>query len=314
MRHWVLILLLALLGLSSCKEGLTSHNITLNGVDHGKKLYQGPKDCTACHGLGLNGNGYIPGCYNCHGTMWNLDEHKVSRGGVMHMDGVIQAEQVCGDCHGTDLKGKGDGPRFQRPSCYSCHDDNWTGLDTHVVNKSGVLHATGLWSPDTKCVNCHGSDLKGNSNPNSGAVSCYSCHGAKWDIADHTISQGGKLHKTGLYEPDSNCVECHGSDLKGDADGGPSCYSCHDDLWDWVDHNDNEDGVGHASDKDDPYNDCVRCHGSDLTGDGTAPSCYECHGAKWDGGGDDKIAPQANLKPRQSKAQSYLTLVRSQGQ
>jgi len=321
MRHWVLILAVALFGLAGCKEGLTSHNITLSGVDHGKKLYQGPKDCTACHGVGLNGNAYIPGCYNCHGTMWNLDEHRVSRGGVMHMDGVIKAKDNCGSCHGTDLKGKGSGERFQRPSCYQCHDDNWTGLDTHVLNKNGVIHAKGLWNPTANCTNCHGSNLKGNASANSGAVSCYKCHGAKWEIADHTISKNGKLHKSGLYSPSTNCVECHGSDLKGDS--GPSCYKCHGSVWSWVAHNDSQDGVGHASDKDDPYNDCVGCHGSDLKGDGTAPSCYLCHGAEWDGGGDDNSNDNGdngdsgdggNDKPaplvEQSKVRQYLALTR----
>jgi cytochrome c553 len=46
----------------------------------------------------------------------------------------------------------------------------------HTVNKSGVLHKSGLQSALTNCVSCHGADLKGGDV----GVSCYSCHGKKW--------------------------------------------------------------------------------------------------------------------------------------
>jgi hypothetical protein len=303
MWHRILILALFIGLLVSCKEipGVVSHNIDLGGKGHGSKLYTGAKNCAACHGASLNGNGYIPGCYSCHGEMWGLGEHLQNRGGRSHMYGVIQAKTKCSQCHGSDLKGNGGGPndKFQRPSCYKCHGDNWTGLSNHKIDKGGFLHGTGLWKPTTNCADCHGSDLKGNKSPNSGAVSCYSCHGAKWLIADHTLNKGSYLHKTTLYEPEDNCVECHGSDLKGD--DGPSCYDCHSAYWNNIPHNDSEEGAKHASGKGSPASNCAGCHGSDLKGDDRAnpdssiPSCYKCHGAKWSGGGD-KVAPKAIKK------------------
>jgi hypothetical protein len=48
--------------------------------------------------------------------------------------------------------------------------------------------------------------------------------------ADHTISKDGFLHKNGLDQPLSNCVSCHGSDLKGGTTA-VSCYECHDKEW-----------------------------------------------------------------------------------
>lgn len=48
--------------------------------------------------------------------------------------------------------------------------------------------------------------------------------------ADHTISMGGVLHKSGLLDPLTNCVSCHGSDLKGGTTG-VSCYECHNQKW-----------------------------------------------------------------------------------
>ena len=48
--------------------------------------------------------------------------------------------------------------------------------------------------------------------------------------ADHTISKDGFLHKSGLDQPLTNCVSCHGSDLEGGTTG-VSCYECHGKEW-----------------------------------------------------------------------------------
>ena len=47
---------------------------------------------------------------------------------------------------------------------------------------------------------------------------------------DHTISKDGFMHKSGLDQPLSNCVSCHGSDLEGGTTG-VSCYECHSKEW-----------------------------------------------------------------------------------
>lgn len=48
--------------------------------------------------------------------------------------------------------------------------------------------------------------------------------------ADHTISKSGYLHKDGLNNPTVNCINCHGSDLKGGT-SGVSCFECHGTEW-----------------------------------------------------------------------------------
>ncbi|MCU0458923.1 MAG: hypothetical protein MUE37_07510 [Bacteroidales bacterium] len=48
--------------------------------------------------------------------------------------------------------------------------------------------------------------------------------------ADHTISQGGYKHKSGLTQPLTNCVSCHGADLRGGSTG-VSCFECHGTKW-----------------------------------------------------------------------------------
>jgi hypothetical protein len=47
--------------------------------------------------------------------------------------------------------------------------------------------------------------------------------------SSHTVSKDGVMHMPGLTNPTTNCVSCHGSDLKGGS--GPSCFSCHAKKW-----------------------------------------------------------------------------------
>lgn len=48
--------------------------------------------------------------------------------------------------------------------------------------------------------------------------------------ADHTISKDGFMHKSGLNDPEANCVACHGADLRGGTTA-VSCFECHDKEW-----------------------------------------------------------------------------------
>lgn len=48
--------------------------------------------------------------------------------------------------------------------------------------------------------------------------------------ADHTISRDGVRHLPGLTDPETNCVTCHGADLRGGANA-PSCFTCHGQVW-----------------------------------------------------------------------------------
>lgn len=62
-------------------------------------------------------------------------------------------------------------------------------------------------------------------------VACEKSNLSKYDPpADHTVSQDGYMHKTGLAQPLANCVSCHGADLKGGTTG-VSCFECHNQKW-----------------------------------------------------------------------------------
>jgi hypothetical protein len=47
--------------------------------------------------------------------------------------------------------------------------------------------------------------------------------------ASHTLSKDGVRHLPGLEDPETNCVACHGADLRGGA--APSCFTCHGQEW-----------------------------------------------------------------------------------
>ena len=47
---------------------------------------------------------------------------------------------------------------------------------------------------------------------------------------DHSISKDGAMHKPGLGDPETNCVSCHGSNLRG-SEEAPSCFECHGKEW-----------------------------------------------------------------------------------
>jgi hypothetical protein len=71
------------------------------------------------------------------------------------------------------------GLAFLGGSCASKDDpvsSSSTSSGSHTVNKKGVMHMSGLTSPLSYCVSCHGSDLTGGS----AGVSCYRCHGKVW--------------------------------------------------------------------------------------------------------------------------------------
>ena len=59
---------------------------------------------------------------------------------------------------------------------------------------------------------------------------CSSPTNSNPKVSGHDVKKGGVYHKTGLKDPTTNCVECHGNELKGGS-SGTSCYSCHGKKW-----------------------------------------------------------------------------------
>lgn len=214
--------------------------------------------------------------------------HDVPLAGVDHASGLCDPVNFCSACHGSDLRGGTNG----EPSCYECHGALWSlpncGVMNHTLNLGGVLHAPNPCQPMNNCVLCHGADLRGNAQ--TGAPSCFECHGAVWTLPScgggntHTVNLGGVLHAPNYCMPQGNCASCHGSDLRGNSNlGAPSCFECHGDVWNnpgcgQNTHTVNLGGAFHAPNFCRPYQNCVSCHGAQLHGGPNgAPSCLKCH-------------------------------------
>lgn len=83
--------------------------------------------------------------------------------------------------------------------------------------------------PWTNCTSCHGADLLGGFAP-----ACNTCHN---DFSEPDLPPRGHHPTVGdppddttsRLDPLNNCAMCHGNDLTGGF--GPSCFTCHDDLW-----------------------------------------------------------------------------------
>lgn len=101
-----------------------------------------------------------------------------------------------------------------------------TGLSVSAVSQvmaTDGMHYDGSGREDAlqMCSTCHGDDLKGSII----APSCLACHSDFLPGGQPTAGH----HKDGRDDPLNNCAECHGPNLYGDL--GPSCFSCHDQLW-----------------------------------------------------------------------------------
>ena len=67
-----------------------------------------------------------------------------------------------------------------------------------------------------------------------GAAACSdtaTAPGAGSAPESHTVLRSGVTHAPGLTDPLQNCTSCHGADLRGGANGQPSCFTCHGQKW-----------------------------------------------------------------------------------
>lgn len=64
----------------------------------------------------------------------------------------------------------------------------------------------------------------------TGACNLFSPNSSGNAPEGHTVNKSGTFHKAGLDDPLTNCVQCHGSDLRGGS-AGVSCFQCHGQKW-----------------------------------------------------------------------------------
>jgi hypothetical protein len=193
--------------------------------------------CTTCHGSDLTGGIAGVSCTECHiGTATTV--HPVSFNNFTwapagHAAYVgTNGNSACSNiyCHAADLSGVAD----SGPSCTSCH-----------IGGVGAVHPdpfnTFAWVPaghsayvqingNTSCSNilCHAADLSGVADSGPSCTSCHiggvsSVHPVEW--TGNILLHESYVESNGT----SSCrnAVCHGANLTGVSNSGPSCFTCH---------------------------------------------------------------------------------------
>ncbi len=162
-----------------------------------------------------------------------------------------------------------------------------------VFNAGTGRHDTAGWLPGqhatvvkqstvSACIQCHGPDLDGGIS----GVSCVSCHlGGSTNI--HPQSWEPVVLDHGRYAAANGSRECsnrycHGADLGGVAQSGPSCSACHLESAAGVHSSSWKtpalDHASYVSTNGTTSCSNLNCHGTGLEGvDRSGPSCTSCH-------------------------------------
>ena len=170
----------------------------------------------------------------------------------------------------------------------------WNSLHSIKPYMSDYYHGADYRNPEGACdeANCHGSILTGG---NSGAPSCYTCHGDQWTIfkTSHTLNISNYYHHMGVdtgYDTASSadwysgCKSCHGTNLDGT--GGIAVYSCkvcHSGFSTPIPppgHRINQGGNWHHYNAGGaPSTNCAgaACHGTGGIAGAAGPKCSNCH-------------------------------------
>ncbi len=296
----VFFLFLGLVLLGGCGSSPNSSSTTVSPVQaahpagwlpagHVAAAESSLSSCTQCHGSDFSGGISTVACTKCHlgneQVIHPLDWDNLV--GTKHAEYVrSKGDSACSNiyCHGADLNGvSGSGP-----SCSSCHlggkgsvhPQDWGSLAYSKHSAYVAQYGTAACSN----VVCHGADLSGVTDSGPSCSSCHlggpnSVHPQDWGALTYVrhmayVSQNGT----------ASCANgvCHGADLSGVTDSGPSCSSCHlggpssvhppDWASDFLQHGTyvNTNGAGSCRN--------AVCHGPDLQGvAASGQSCFLCH-------------------------------------
>ena len=158
-------------------------------------------------------------------------------------------------------------------------DNIRTGIHRSLPPFTNIYHGDYFRFPVNNCdePQCHGAVLSGG---NSGAPSCYSCHGDRWMIFydTHTLEIGGYFHQKDLNSVSSlisGCGgdNCHGAILEGVTGKGYRCKDCHNPVPAPA-HNLNRDGVRHRSGTEASCG-TAGCHGDPGRNGRLCSSCHD---------------------------------------
>ena len=207
----------------------------------------------------------------------SFDQDKASEGHAAnwlpskHADAASDNMDHCEECHGDDFYGGISGV-----ACFDCHlgsedsvhPETWADL---AYARHGDYTET---AGNSSCAiaSCHGNNLDGIA---ASGPSCTSCH--MGGVASfHPDSWGDFAYALHGMEVELNGADtcsnsaCHGAELDGVTESGPSCTSCH------------MDGLNSIHPLE--WDDDILLH-EDYVGNNGTTSCRNtaCHGAMLEG-------------------------------
>ncbi len=290
---------------------ITCHNVWPHPKNtwlsqHGEQAQAiGISGCMGCHKNDATGGTTGVTCTQCHTALPNHADADWTTGGhgklVMQQTSVLTDPKGCPLCHGQTLQG-GKQPTLPLlkpvPGCDSCHAsyptlhagtkpawNTYAGHGTWVMGQIVVSNGALLTQVNdiiSNCKLCHGDDLMGGKT----GKSCYKCHANFPHNMDPTVTpwlaKHGVVASTETAPLSCATANCHGTDLKGIPTGENDiskklvlgCADCHIQM----PHQATWSKTHGASATVDP-NTCIKCHGNNWTGSGSAPTCYNvgCH-------------------------------------
>ncbi len=189
-----------------------------------------------CHGLSLTGvAGSGPSCTSCHlggltsGHPTDWTPIYSTHGPYVKANGTgACANQYC---HGASLTGVAD----SGPSCTLCHIGGPTSI--HPTDWTPAYSTHGPYAAangTVSCANqyCHGASLTGVADSGPSCTSCHmggptEIHPSAW-LGDTCSNHGVYAYTNGT----SGCsnAACHGANLGGVSQSGPSCTQCHNPI------------------------------------------------------------------------------------
>ncbi len=229
-------------------------------------------ECEQCHANGVYVDTPVT-CSSCHtydevlALLAKADDYEIKRSDRIYPFHFIGE---CSDCHDAvswepveyDHRGIYD--------CISCHYDdypqdeqtiasnpiNFIGLATNKVNTTVEPHYPG------DCIHCHNdTEDWAEYNYDHQMGTCESCHGSRGEIEE----MNSKIHEC---TREQDCESCHQYEEHPVYFQDVSCYTCHQDLQEWLP----------AEIKHDKLPNCMTCHEKDKPEeDHYKSNCSTCH-------------------------------------
>ena len=263
-----------LIGVTSCFDSstedaptaaLASSKDQVSQTSEGQALYEA--NCAGCHGTdGSTINGITPDAINAAMTgIGAMNGMSLTAAEIQAISDFLTGNTGGGT--GGDTGGGGgtsEGQALYEANCAGCHGADGSALS----GRTGAQIAAAIVNVSSMTgISLSGTEIQAIADFLSGGSGSGSTGGPQ---ASHTNSEVGVMHAPGNDFPYTNtCTMCHGLNLEGGV--GPSCTTCHGEVWNESPPTAGGDTGGSGSTEGQALYTtyCATCHGvtgSSLTG------------------------------------------------